>query len=143
MTHLLAGGLTSLCNRILTLLRNRQPHAFSREEIRFMRLSFGQYGEDLAAVHWGDLLGVDRGVYVDVGAFAPAHLSNTLLLYKAGWRGVNVDMAPERVAQFTRHRPGDYNVCGAISDVEADVTLQLYFTRSVVTHRPRSGTCGS
>jgi hypothetical protein len=37
-------------------------------------------------------------------------------LYKAGWRGVNIDLQPERIARFNRLRPGDDNICAAIYD---------------------------
>jgi hypothetical protein len=38
--------------------------------------------------------------YVDAGAFHPLHCSNTLLLKKQGWWGVNIDMAAGKVEQF-------------------------------------------
>ena len=53
------------------------------------RISYSQFGEDL----WlADYFSDKRdGFYVDVGAFDPANVSNTLLLYRRGWRGINIE----------------------------------------------------
>ena len=71
-------------------------------------------------------LGVERGTYVDVGAYDPIHVSNTLLLHKRGWRGINVDLNPAAIARFEDLRPGDINVHAALSDVAETVTVQLF-----------------
>jgi hypothetical protein len=70
--------------------------------------SYGQEGEDLVVAR---LLG-DRaeGFYVDVGAHHPARHSNTFLLYRRGWRGINIDATPGSMAIFNRMRPRDINI---------------------------------
>jgi hypothetical protein len=67
-----------------------------------------------------------KGVYVDVGAYHPILGSNTLLLYKEGWRDINIDLAAERVASFNRYRPNDYNVVACVSDETATVEIAHY-----------------
>jgi hypothetical protein len=52
-----------------------------------------------------------------VGAFHPIHCSNTLLLHKKGWRGVNIDLNADKIARFNALRPGDVNVHAAVSNV--------------------------
>lgn len=104
-------------------LHNRTTPKFSREEIRYLRLSFSQFGEDIALVRWFDEhFKIRRGIYVDVGAFHPVHCSNTLLLHKNGWRGVNIDMNAEKIARFNALRPGDLNVHAAVSNTPGSAT---------------------
>ena len=57
---------------------------------------------------------VERGFYVDVGAFDPEIDSVTRHFYDLGWRGINIDPASSRIARFTRERPGDVNLAVAI-----------------------------
>jgi FkbM family methyltransferase len=98
------------------LLHNRDTPAFSREELRYLRLSFSAFGEDIGLARWfSEDFPTEEGVYVDVGAFHPIHCSNTLLLHKRGWRGVNIDMNADKIALFNQLRPDDVNVHSAVS----------------------------
>src|SRR5690349_18388101 len=100
------------------LLHNRNTLWFSREELRHVHLSFSQFGEDIGLAKWFDeLFRIQRGIYVDVGAYHPIHFSNTLLLHKKGWRGVNIDMNADKIALFNKFRPDDVNVHAAVSNV--------------------------
>ena len=63
-----------------------------------------------------------------MGAFDPVLHSNTYLLYLHGWRGLNIDANPSRLAAFGPARPGDTNVFAAVSDVECDVLFLEYPT---------------
>jgi FkbM family methyltransferase len=87
----------------------------SREEIRAFAISFSQFGEDLSITRWVDELKIDKGTYLDIGAFHPVLWSNTLLLHKRGWSGVNIDMNPDKIHYFQTLRPNDDNLCCAIS----------------------------
>ncbi len=62
-----------------------------------------------------------RGFYVDVGAHHPRRGSNTYALYKKGWRGILVDMEPDKVIAARLARPFDTCVQAAVSDGERDV----------------------
>ncbi len=98
-------------------LHNRSTPAFSREEIRHLRLSFSQFGEDIGLQRWFDEhFKITRGIYVDVGAYHPIQFSNTLLLHKNGWRGVNIDMNADKISMFKQLRPDDVNVHSAVSN---------------------------
>ena len=81
-----------------------------------MQFSFSQFGEDLAILKIVDHFRMKTGIYVDAGAFHPIRWSNTLLLHKRGWRGINIDLASERIAEFKTCRPKDYNVVACLSD---------------------------
>ncbi|NNL13826.1 MAG: FkbM family methyltransferase [Acidimicrobiia bacterium] len=81
-------------------MANLPPHA---------KLTYSSHGEDavLAAIYeeHGGL--PEAGFYVDVGAYHPTAVSNTALLYEAGWRGINIEPNPAMADYLTRLRPGD------------------------------------
>lgn len=96
-----------------------------------VRLSYSQFGEDrLLEVLFH---GRTSGFYVDIGAHHPRRISNTFLLHKAGWRGVNVDLSPALIAEFERERPGDINIVAALAESERDVTVRLFDEPAVNT----------
>ena len=119
-------ALARATNWGLTRLRNGRELALSREEIRFSHISFSQFGEDLAILEFVDEDPSIPAVYVDVGCFHPIHHSNTLLLHKRGWRGMNIDMQAAKIRQFELLRPGDVNLVAACSDGERDMRVQEY-----------------
>src|SRR5581483_2050578 len=69
---------------------------------------YSQEGEDLIASRLFD--GKANGFFVDVGAHHPIRHSNTYLLYRRGWRGINIDATPGSMAAFRRLRPEDINI---------------------------------
>jgi FkbM family methyltransferase len=76
---------------------------------------YSQEGEDLIVARLFDEK--SDGFYVDVGAHHPIRHSNTYLLYRRGWRGINIDATPGSMAEFRRLRPRDINVeCLVASD---------------------------
>lgn len=77
------------------------------------QLSFSQEGEDLVLERL--LGGQQSGFYVDVGAHHPIRFSNTYLLYRRGWTGINIDASPGSMAEFRKRRPRDINLEMAIS----------------------------
>jgi FkbM family methyltransferase len=81
--------------------------------------SFSQFGEDRVL----EQIFAEQadGFYVDVGAYAPVHISNTYLLYRRGWRGINLEPDPAALVEIRRQRPRDINLPFAISDVDDTV----------------------
>lgn len=79
---------------------------------RFSRTYYGQWGEDVVVDR---LLPKKEGFYVDVGAYHPMHYSNTYLLYKKGWCGVNIEPNPLSIRLFNIHRRRDVNVNAGVS----------------------------
>jgi FkbM family methyltransferase len=82
------------------------------------RRSFAQEGEDLILARiFGEQA---HGIYVDVGAHHPRRFSNTHMLYRRGWHGVNIDATPGSMKLFRSQRPRDINLevgVAATSDV--------------------------
>jgi hypothetical protein len=76
---------------------------------------YSQFGEDKIL---NELIpkNFTNGYYVDVGCFHPKKHSNTYMLFKKGWKGINIDMEKDKIATFNLARPNDYNFLGAISD---------------------------
>ena len=86
--------------------------------------SYGQTGEDRIIEAYFPNLGT--GFYVDVGCNEPVRNSNTFKLYRRGWRGINIDANAALIASFAPQRPRDCNVRAIVSDVEQDMTLDIY-----------------
>lgn len=84
---------------------------------------YSQEGEDLALMR---IFNAKRdGFYVDVGAHHPIRFSNTFLLYRMGWRGINIDATPNSMDEFRRVRPRDINVESLVSSSEKEQTFFL------------------
>ena len=72
------------------------------------QFAFAQEGEDLILSR---ILGSrSAGFFVDVGACHPVRFSNTYLLYRQGWRGINIDATPGAMRLFDELRPEDVNL---------------------------------
>jgi len=89
---------------------------------KYRRTFYSQFGEDVILA---ELVGkrAPPGFYVDVGCFHPKKFSNTYLLHKRGWQGINVDMEADKIFCFGLARPRDHNVVAAVSDTPGTVTL--------------------
>jgi hypothetical protein len=96
------------------------------------KISFGQFGEDIVLLELLHRRSINKGFYVDIGAFAPKQFSNTYLLYKQGWRGINIDATPTSMAVFDKVRTRDINLEVAISDVEKELILYTWGAPTVV-----------
>ena len=53
---------------------------------------------------------------MDLGAYHPMKYNNTYLLYKLGWRGINIDLNQTSIDMFNIVRKEDTNICTLISD---------------------------
>ena len=82
-----------------------------KEKIFINKKTYSQSGEDKFITSYMNKKKIFNGRYVDLGAFHPTKYSNTCLLYKSGWSGINIDC-------FNIVRPNDKNICVAVSDKE-------------------------
>jgi FkbM family methyltransferase len=91
----------------------------------FIKFHYSQFGEDIIL---REILKkeISNGFYLDVGCYHPKKFSNTYMLYKKGWSGINIDMEEDKISLFNMVRPRDLNVLSAISDKEEEVTLYRY-----------------
>lgn len=81
-------------------------------DILYNRKTYSQDGEDLLIQ---TLFKTKRnGFYVDIGAHHPFRYSNTYLLYKSGWQGINIDANTQTKKLFDKLRPKDLNLETAV-----------------------------
>ena len=104
-------------------------HRFYNRKNSFHK-SFTRYGLDLLLKHF--FRDKKEGIYIDVGCFHPKLANNTYLLYKKGWRGINIDVDSHTIEIFNYLRPRDYNKQIAVSDKSGEVDLYFYHDRSAI-----------
>jgi len=80
----------------------------------FLKKQYSKNGEDLYLKKI--FKNKKYGNYVDIGAYHPYRLSNTYLLYKKGWDGINIDINKISIDIFNIARPKDINLNIAISN---------------------------
>ena len=73
-----------------------------------------------------------NGFYLDVGAQHPISNNNTYLLFKKGWRGINIDLDKKNINLFKIARPNDYNLNYALSDKIEETELFYYHDSSPI-----------
>ncbi len=74
----------------------------------------------------------DKGNYVDIGAQHPISNNNTYLLFKRGWKGINIDLDQKNVDLFNISRPNDINLNYAVSNKEGESELYFYHETSPI-----------
>ena len=85
---------------------------YLRHKIFLNRSQYSQSGEDLFITQYFHKK--NKGTYLDIGCFHPYMYSNTCLLYKKGWRGINIDINSTAIDLFNIARPKDFNICTTI-----------------------------
>jgi hypothetical protein len=119
--------LARIVKKLKNLPRGGQSMASLLEELRAMRVSYSLFGEDLVVRnHFSENFDNSTGRFIDVGAFHPFKLSNTMLLSQLGWRGINIDCDPMKIARFEKLRPRDHNICAAVAEVPRDMVYLEY-----------------
>ena len=119
-------GIASLINSALRrTVRILNPDAMT---------SYSQEGEDLVLRRF--LEGRGCGFYVDVGAHHPSRFSNTCFFYEQGWRGINIEPAPEAIVKFMQHRPRDINLQFGVAETAATLTYYIFDEPALNTFDP-------
>ena len=80
----------------------------------FKKSNFSQSNEEIILNKL--FSGIKNGFYVDVGCHHPRRFSNTALLYKNGWNGINIDASAKNLKLFNVFRKRDKNICALISE---------------------------
>ena len=87
---------------------------------------YSQGGEDAIASHtFSYVVPTQNGFYIDIGAYHPYKHSNTYILHKAGWRGMNIDPRPGIKKLFDRYRPNDINIEAGIGSEDKQMTYYI------------------
>ena len=90
----------------------------------YLKFHYSQFGEDIVLKEL--LKKKSDGFFVDVGCYHPKKYSNTYMLYRKGWRGINIDMEEDKIILFNMARSHDYNILCPVSDKKEEVTLFKY-----------------
>ncbi len=72
------------------------------------------------------------GFYIDIGCQHPIKNNNTYLLYKKGWKGINVDLDSDNINLFNIARPRDDNINIAVSNKVGETDLYFYHKKSPI-----------
>ena len=126
-------------------LKNRY---LSREKINLFKIFyfFYQYLKSINILrkrplhsNWGiDLMAEDyfknkkNGFFIDVGCHQPLLNNNTYILYKKGWRGINIDLDFGAIDMFNFFRKDDTNIQAAISNSVGNKNLYFFHNRSAI-----------
>ena len=87
-------------------------------------VSYAQNYEDLALFR--ALQAIEKGFYIDIGAFHPEHYSVTKAFYDRGWSGINIEPNPGRLHAIAEARGRDTNLCVAISETVGTCELTIF-----------------
>lgn len=94
---------------------------------------YSQGGEDAIVINsFSHLVPLYPGTFVDVGAYHPFKHSNTYVLYRYGWRGMNIDPRPGSKALFDKYRSKDINVEAGIADKDGSMTYYMLGNNSTM-----------
>lgn len=99
------------------------------------RLTWSQEGED--RIIWELLKHQRRGFYVDVGAHHPKRYSNTYLLYRAGWNGLNIEPDPDLTRAFSIYRRRDCTIQAGVASAEGVLGLHRFADPALNTFDPQ------
>ncbi len=94
---------------------------------------YSQSGEDIVS---SKLLTKEKGYFVDVGANHPFRYSNTYLLYKRGWHGLNIDPYAKAIDYFKRARPRDMSVVLGVASTETSLPYYQFADPAFNTFSP-------
>ena len=94
---------------------------YIRHKCFLKRSQYSQWGEDLIITEF--FKNKKNGIYFDIGCFHPLMYSNTCLLYKKGWRGINIDINPTSTDLFKILRPEDFNFCTTLDENKRDFEI--------------------
>ena len=96
---------------------------YIRHKCFLNRNKYSQWGEDLEISNF--FQNKLNGFYLDIGCFHPFMYSNTCLLHKKGWSGINIDINPTSIDLFNIARPKDFNICTTINNEKK--LFEVYF----------------
>ena len=95
----------------------------------FKKSNFSQSNEEIILNKL--FSGIKNGFYIDVGCHHPRRFSNTALLYKNGWNGINIDASAKNLKLFNVFRKRDKNVKALISEKSENLKF-YYFNESAL-----------
>ncbi|MBD2752565.1 FkbM family methyltransferase [Spirosoma validum] len=102
----------------------RQELLNEHDYFKYLTICFSQEGEDQILSQY--FYGIDKGFFLDIGAYHPIKYSNTYKFYLKGWRGINIDAMPGSMIAFNKIRPEDINVETGVAENESDLPYYIF-----------------
>lgn len=99
--------------------------------------SYSQTGEDVIASVIFELLGVENGNYIDIGANHPIKFNNTFHFYEKGWRGYNIEPIQSHINTFNKIRPQDTNILTGIAPKSQMIDFYIMQPDTLSTFDPK------
>ena len=106
----------------------------------FYSRTYAEYFEDL--ILYRLLFDIEKGFYIDIGAYDPNKVSVTKLFYQNGWHGINIEPLPHQFELFEKERPDDINLQYAVGQKKRNVTFYINDQSSTVEKKYSNGTIG-
>ena len=76
---------------------------------------------------------INKGIYIDIGCNHPIKYNNTFLLYKRGWKGINIDLDDKSIDQFKKLRNKDTNIKTLVTSIDGEEKdVYFYHDRSTI-----------
>ena len=94
------------------------------------RIFYSNWGIDMMAEDF--FKKKNKGFFVDVGCHQPFLNNNTYLLYKKGWRGINIDLDFGSIDMFNFFRKEDTNIQAAVSNSSEEKNLYFFHNKSAI-----------
>lgn len=125
--------MNKLRRKIYQLIPGKLKFKFSSmyENLKNGRPYYSHNGEDVVLLSL--FKNTKKGFYVDIGAHHPKKYSNTYLLHKLNWSGINIDANPESIELFKKFRPSDININIGVSDEASTLTFHEFADPAVNT----------
>ncbi|MFN7398560.1 MAG: FkbM family methyltransferase [Sandaracinobacter sp.] len=115
---------------------DRLVSLYRQQQVRWGERSWSQEGEDRLLLRFFEPQA--SGFYVDVGAHHPYRFSNTALLHRLGWRGLNIDAMPGSMKAFKRARPHDINLEIGIAKERGTAQFHVFNEKALNTFDPET-----
>lgn len=97
---------------------------------KYFKISYSQFGEDLILLKYLKYKNIEKGKYLDIGAFHPRWASNTHLLHQQGFTGYCVDLDDQKLKWFRFARGKKIKtICGAVSNSHEEFIKVYKFKR--------------
>lgn len=113
-----------MINKIIDLI------SIFKRKLKYKKISYSFNGVDLIIDYI--FKNQKKGIYLDVGAQHPISNNNTYLLFKKGWKGINIDLDKKNIDLFNISRSKDININLAISDKAEETDLFFYHSSSPI-----------
>ena len=105
--------------KIQKIYKNKKPNSH-----------YAEFAEDVMVNRI--LKKIEKGFYVDIGAYHPYKGSLTYNLYNRKWNGMNLDISKSSIDLFNIARPNDININCAISEFNGET---YYYENSPINQQ--------